>query len=157
MSKNDDTLFVGEVVKGYIAAIAQEELIVDIGTKHTGYAKRKEVTDKMCSLSQIFSIGDELEFIIKKVNNRDGIVWLTLKSYIDKLNQKKNHHIVDNVISQVQNGLSEMKPAIISEIVSSVYEHIEKSNDFENQALRKRISELEERVAQLETIIDRIK
>lgn len=70
----------GERVKGYIAALNNSEAIVDIGTKHTGYVPLSELTDDpMKKPSDVVSVGDEVELIVTKINDQDGIVMLSKK------------------------------------------------------------------------------
>lgn len=75
----------GERVKGYIAAVNNSEAIVDIGTKHTGYVPLSELTDDQTKKpSDIVSVGDEVELIVTKINDQEGIVMLSKKK-VDEL------------------------------------------------------------------------
>ena len=75
----------GERVKGYIAALNNSEAIVDIGTKHTGYVPLSELTDDPSKKpSDIVSVGDEVELIVTKINDQEGIVMLSKKK-VDEL------------------------------------------------------------------------
>ncbi len=75
----------GERVKGYIAAVNNSEAIVDIGTKHTGYVPLSELTDDQTKKpSDIVSVGDEVELIVTKINDSEGIAMLSKKK-VDEL------------------------------------------------------------------------
>ena len=75
----------GERVKGYIAAVNNSEAIVDIGTKHTGYVPLAELTDDQTKKpSDIVSVGDEVDLIVTKINDQEGIVMLSKKK-VDEL------------------------------------------------------------------------
>lgn len=75
----------GERVKGYIAALNNSEAIVDIGTKHTGYVPLSELTDDPSKKpSDIVSVGDEIDLIVTKINDQEGIVMLSKKK-VDEL------------------------------------------------------------------------
>ena len=75
----------GERVKGYIAAVNNSEAIVDIGTKHTGYVPLSELTDDQTKKpSDIVSVGEEVDLIVTKINDQEGIVTLSKKK-VDEL------------------------------------------------------------------------
>ncbi|MDD6634405.1 MAG: 4-hydroxy-3-methylbut-2-enyl diphosphate reductase, partial [Ruminococcus sp.] len=75
----------GERVKGYIAAVNNSEAIVDIGTKHTGYVPLSELTDDQTKKpSDIVNVGDEVDLIVTKINDQEGIVMLSKKK-VDEL------------------------------------------------------------------------
>lgn len=75
----------GERVKGYIAAVNNSEAIVDIGTKHTGYVPLSELTDDQNKKpADVVSVGDEVDLIVTKINDQEGIVMLSKKK-VDEL------------------------------------------------------------------------
>ncbi len=75
----------GERVKGYIAAVNNSEAIVDIGTKHTGYVPLAELTDDQTKKpADVVSVGDEVDLIVTKINDQEGIVMLSKKK-VDEL------------------------------------------------------------------------
>lgn len=63
--------------------------------------------------------------------------------------------IIERVMSEVQSNLSAMKPVLISEIVSSVYSQMEKRYRTEISDLRNQMAELQERLLQLESMVDK--
>ena len=101
----------GERVKGYIAALNNSEAIVDIGTKHTGYVPLSELTDDpMKKPSDVVSVGDEVELIVTKINDQDGIVMLSKKK-VDELvgfdnitKAKDEDKVVEGVVQNVVKG-----------------------------------------------------
>lgn len=75
----------GERVKGVIAAVNNTEAIVDVGTKHTGYIPLSELTDDQGKKpSDVVSVGDEVELIVIKIDDQQGIVTLS-KRKVDEL------------------------------------------------------------------------
>ena len=101
----------GERVKGYIAALNNSEAIVDIETKHTGYVPLSELTDDpMKKPSDVVSVGDEVELIVTKINDQDGIVMLSKKK-VDELvgfdnitKAKDEDKVVEGVVQNVVKG-----------------------------------------------------
>ena len=101
----------GERVKGYIAALNNSEAIVDIGTKHTGYVPLSELTDDPTKKpSDIVSVGDEVDLIVTKINDQDGIVMLSKKK-VDELvgfdnitKAKEEDKVIEGVVQNVVKG-----------------------------------------------------
>ena len=101
----------GERVKGYIAAVNNSEAIVDIGTKHTGYVPLSELTDDQTKKpSDIVSVGEEVDLIVTKINDQEGIVTLSKKK-VDELvgfdnisKAKEEDAVLDGVVLNVVKG-----------------------------------------------------
>lgn len=101
----------GERVKGYIAAVNNSEAIVDIGTKHTGYVPLSELTDDQTKKpSDIVSVGEEVDLIVTKINDQEGIVTLSKKK-VDELvgfdnisKAKEEDTVLDGVVLNVVKG-----------------------------------------------------
>ena len=101
----------GERVKGYIAAVNNSEAIVDIGTKHTGYVPLSELTDDQTKKpSDIVSVGEEVDLIVTKINDQEGIVTLSKKE-VDELvgfdnisKAKEEDAVLDGVVLNVVKG-----------------------------------------------------
>lgn len=70
----------GEKVKGTVDAVSNTEVTVNVGTKHTGYVPLSELTDDpSVKPADIVKVGDELDLIVLKVNDQEGIVTLSKK------------------------------------------------------------------------------
>ena len=71
----------GERVKGIVAGISgNNEVMVDLGAKQTGYITLSELTnDTTKKPSELVQPGDELELVVIQVNDNDGIVQLSKK------------------------------------------------------------------------------
>lgn len=87
-----DTLREGSIIKGTIAEIRQNEVVVDIGGKSEGVIPAMEFPD----LGEL-QIGEEIEVFLEKLEDRDGNPIL---SY-DKAEQKKNW---ENIITKCEEG-----------------------------------------------------
>ena len=94
-----------------IAAVNNSEAIVDIGTKHTGYVPLSELTDDQTKKpSDIVSVGEEVDLIVTKINDQEGIVTLSKKK-VDELvgfdnisKAKEEDAVLDGVVLNVVKG-----------------------------------------------------
>ncbi|MEG0339399.1 MAG: bifunctional 4-hydroxy-3-methylbut-2-enyl diphosphate reductase/30S ribosomal protein S1 [Oscillospiraceae bacterium] len=76
------TVYGGKDVKGIVTGISPNEVQVDIGTKHTGIIKLEElIDDQSLPIESLVKKGDELDLIVVKVNDQDGIVYLSQRQF----------------------------------------------------------------------------
>ena len=82
-----------------------------MGTKHTGYVPLSELTDDPTKTpSDILSVGDEVELIVTKINDQDGIVTLSKKKIDETLGfeqiikAKEENSVVDGIVQNVVKG-----------------------------------------------------
>ncbi len=101
----------GERVKAYVVSVNNNEAIVDVGTKHTGYVPLSELTDDPTKTpSDILSVGDEVELIVTKINDQEGIVTLSKKKvdetlgFDDIIKAKEENSIIDGIVQSVVKG-----------------------------------------------------
>ena len=81
----------GKVVKGIVTGVSPSEIQVDIGTKQTGFVKLDELTnDNTAKVEDIVKKGDELDLMVTKVNDQEGIVYLSKK----RLDENKGREAV---------------------------------------------------------------
>ena len=73
-------IYTGKRVSGIVTAVNPTEVIVDIGTKQTGYIPQAELSsDPNAKPSDVVSVGDEIDVIVTKINDVEGIVYLSKK------------------------------------------------------------------------------
>ncbi len=73
-------IYTGKRVSGIVTAVNNTEVIVDIGTKHTGYIPQSELSsDPGVKPTDVVSVGDEIDVIVTKINDVEGIVYLSKK------------------------------------------------------------------------------
>lgn len=103
----------GECVKGTIEKVDDAKSIayVNVGTKHTGIVSLSELTnDPSLKVSDVVKEGDEVEFMVIKVNDQEGIVTLSKKKVDEtagfrKLVQaKENGEILQGKVQKVIKG-----------------------------------------------------
>ena len=70
----------GSIVKGIVTSISANEIQVDIGAKQTGFVKLSELTDdSSAKVEDLVKVGDELDLIVEKVMDQDGVIQLSGK------------------------------------------------------------------------------
>ena len=74
------TLYTGERVTGRVIGITPTEVQIELNTKHYAFIPLSELSsDTTKSPEEIVSIGDELDLIVTRVNDVDGMVTLSKK------------------------------------------------------------------------------
>lgn len=67
-------------VTATVVAINKNEAVVELGTKQTGYIPLEELTnDPNAQVSDIVSVGDEIEAIVTSVDDGNGVITLSKK------------------------------------------------------------------------------
>lgn len=80
LEKTLKKIHTGMKVEGIVTAINNGEVIVDIGTKHTGYIPASELTDDpTLKTEDIVKVGEKVDLIVLKTNDQEGIVTLSKK------------------------------------------------------------------------------
>lgn len=84
------TLNTGDIVKGIITSVNSNEIHVDLETKVTGIVPYSEVSDNASlKLEEEFKVGDEIEVMVSRVSDLDGVATLS-KKRVDSINNWKN-------------------------------------------------------------------
>ena len=70
----------GDIVKGHVINVTQDEVVVNLSYKSDGIISRDEVTTEVAAdLPGHFSVGDEIEVCVLQVDDGDGNVLLSRK------------------------------------------------------------------------------
>lgn len=104
-------IYPGAKVEGTVESVNDTEVIVDIGTKHTGYVSLNELTDDPTKKpSDIVSVGDTIELIVIKTSDTDGTVLLSkkrvdaVKSFQKIKDAAESGEILEGVVTNVVKG-----------------------------------------------------
>jgi len=90
LEANLKTLNNGETITGVITSITPNEIHVDLGAKVTGIIPYSEITDNpSVQIEDLYHVGDEIEAIIVKVSDLDGVATLSRKRIETVLNWRK--------------------------------------------------------------------
>src|SRR5213080_4774185 len=81
MKQSDKRFAAGEIVKGTIIEVRPKEVLVDIGYKSEGSVQASEFVD-----IKTVEVGDEIDVLIEKLEDKDGMVILSK----EKAEFKKN-------------------------------------------------------------------
>src|SRR5256885_12431353 len=81
----------GEIVKGIIIEVRPKEVLVDIGYKSEGVIAASEFED-----IKTVKVGDEIDVLIEKLEDKDGMVVLSK----EKAEFKKNWEKIINIANE---------------------------------------------------------
>ncbi|MDE6427307.1 MAG: bifunctional 4-hydroxy-3-methylbut-2-enyl diphosphate reductase/30S ribosomal protein S1 [Ruminococcus sp.] len=110
LDKSFKKIHTGEKVKAIVESVNSAEVVVSLGTKHTGYVKLEDLTDDITKKpEEIVSVGEEIELVVIKVNDNEGTVSLSKKKvdeqagYEKIVKAKEEGTILEGVIQHVVN------------------------------------------------------
>lgn len=113
LDKSFKKIHTGDKVTAKVVKIEDNEIIVDLGTKHTGYVSREELTDDpKLKPADIVKVDDDIELIVLKVNDAEGVAYLSKKA-VEKVDgfskvikaYENGDTIEGNVLSVVNGGV----------------------------------------------------
>src|SRR5881628_1820123 len=91
LKQSDKRFAAGEIVKGTIIEIRPKEVLVDIGYKSEGAIPANEIQDV-----KTVKVGDEIDVLIEKLEDKDGMVVLSK----EKAEFKKNWEKIINIANE---------------------------------------------------------
>ncbi len=102
----------GDRVVGIVASISgNNEVMVDVGAKQTGYITLSELTnDTSKKPSDLVKVGDELDLVVIKVNDAEGTVMLSkrrvdeLVGFENILKAKESGEVLEGTVQNVVKG-----------------------------------------------------
>ncbi len=104
-------LYTGAKVKATVVSVKPNEAVVELGTKHTGYIPLEELTnDPNAAVSDIVSVNDVIDAIVTKVDDSQGVVFLSKKRVDSALGMEKiaaskeANETLEGVVTQAVKG-----------------------------------------------------
>ncbi len=104
-------LYNGAKVKATVVSVKPNEAVVELGTKHTGYIPLDELTnDPNAKVEDIVAVGDEIDAIVTKVDDSQGVVFLSKKRVDTALGMEKiaaskeANETLEGVVTQAVKG-----------------------------------------------------
>lgn len=106
-------LHIGEIVKGKVIQVSDNEIVLDLGYKSDGIISRDNFsTSSHCYLKDLVNIGDEIEAIVLKIDDGEGNVILSKRKLdlqrgfkeIEKA-FKENSIVTGKIIEVVKSGV----------------------------------------------------
>ncbi|MEK6289158.1 MAG: 30S ribosomal protein S1 [Acidobacteriota bacterium] len=101
----------GEIVRGIVVGISDQNVLVDIGYKSEGVVAREEFIDRQGNLT--VKRGDEVDVLIKSLENQDGYAILSRAAAMqvqswERLRQAHQTHetIKGRVVERIKGGLN---------------------------------------------------
>lgn len=144
LEKSFDDLRPGDKVTGIVVSIKATEIQVECGHKYPGYILLSGLSD-----APDVRIGDEIDTYVVQVNDRDCMVELSMehsraqKNISDWDIRKICDVVREEVLTEVRDNLSQMKPELISLMVDMVVRKVDNNYSSQIEELEMRISELE--------------
>ena len=97
LNHNEPIGLEGETIKGKIIAIESDGLYVDIGGKAPGFMPKKESgIGVITNFKEKFPIGDEIEVLVIKEQNADGMVTVSARALILRKSWEKVNKIAQS-------------------------------------------------------------
>ena len=88
----------GDRITGIITAIMPTEIHVDLGVKYTGVLPYEDVQADIAE-GKTYNVGDEIDVVVAKVSDREGVVTLSRK----KFNLEKNWELIEKAFNDKTN------------------------------------------------------
>ena len=104
-------LYTGAKVKATVVSVKPNEAVVELGTKHTGYIPLEELTnDPNAAVADVVNVGDVIDAIVTKVDDSQGVVFLSKKKVDSALGMEKiaaskeANETLEGVVTQAVKG-----------------------------------------------------
>ena len=104
-------LYNGAKVKATVVSVKPNEAVVELGTKHTGYIPLDELTnDPNAKVEDIVKVGDVINAIVTKVDDSQGVAFLSKKRVDSALGlekiaaSKEANETLEGVVTQAVKG-----------------------------------------------------
>jgi len=111
VEKTFQKLYTGKRVKACVMSVRSNEVVVDLGVKQSGYIPADEIGGEPGDTPEMLvKVGDIIECVVTKVNDAEGIVYLSKKQIdqamgYDKLAQAhKDDAALDGYVASVVNS-----------------------------------------------------
>ncbi len=110
-SLESEKIYNGKRVTGVVTSVAPNEVHVDIGAKQAGIIPAEELSDDPSTkIEDLVKKGDEIELVVVKVNDQEGIVTLSKKrcdaarGFEELKKAYEEETILDGVVTDVVRG-----------------------------------------------------
>ncbi|MEW6423314.1 MAG: bifunctional 4-hydroxy-3-methylbut-2-enyl diphosphate reductase/30S ribosomal protein S1 [Bacillota bacterium] len=101
----------GQVVKGVVVQVNDDEVLVDVGAKSEGVVPLRELSAfEITSPQEIVQVGDEIEVVVVKVEDNEGRLLLSKaradirKAWVELQEHMENGEPVEGIVREVVKG-----------------------------------------------------
>ncbi len=113
VDKTFKKVYIGNRVKAVVVAVNNNEAVVDLGTKHSGYIPADELSQNPNDKPEdVVKVGDEIDAIVTSINDAEGVVMLSKKKVDSVLGVEKmakameeNETVEGDVTAVVKGGI----------------------------------------------------
>ncbi len=122
------TVRTGQLVKGKVLAISDREIQLDLGSNLTGVISSTEISDDpSVKIADTFNIGDEIEAIVTKTNDAEGVAMLSKRQADNRANKGKvseayeNGEILEGKITEVAKNKEGVAKGLVISALSTKF------------------------------------
>ncbi|WP_032121617.1 bifunctional 4-hydroxy-3-methylbut-2-enyl diphosphate reductase/30S ribosomal protein S1 [Clostridium amazonitimonense] len=164
MEENDNSIFVGQLVKGKIISVNEKEVYVNIGYKSDAVLPKEEITLEEVELKNILNVGDEIEAKVISRTNIDGYVVLSRievqreKAFNELKKMNSNDEELEvKIVEEVKGGLIANYNGVKVFLPASHIElhHVEDLSQYIGKTLKVKVIEFSEEKRQTKIVISR--
>ncbi len=122
------TVRTGQLVKGKVLAISDREIQLDLGSNLTGVISSSEISDDpSVKITEAFNLGDEIEAIVTKTNDAEGVAMLSKRQADNRANKGKvseayeNGEIIEGKITEVAKNKDGVAKGVVISALSTKF------------------------------------
>ncbi len=122
------TVRTGQLVKGKVLAISDREIQLDLGSNLTGVISSSEISDDpSVKITEAFNLGDEIEAIVTKTNDAEGVAMLSKRQADNRANKGKvseayeNGEILEGKITEVAKNKDGVAKGLVISALSTKF------------------------------------
>ncbi len=122
------TVRTGQLVKGKVLAISDREIQLDLGSNLTGVIASSEISDDpSVKITDAFNLGDEVEAIVIKTNDAEGVAMLSKRQADNRANKGKvseayeNGEIIEGKITEVAKNKDGVAKGVVISALSTKF------------------------------------
>ncbi len=122
------TVRTGQLVKGKVLAISDREIQLDLGSNLTGVISSSEISDDpSVKIADAFNLGDEVEAIVIKTNDAEGVAMLSKRQADNRANKGKvaeayeNGEVLEGKITEVAKNKEGVAKGLVISALSTKF------------------------------------
>lgn len=121
------TIKTGQLVKGVILGIDDRFIQVDLGANLTGIIPSGEATEDNVKLADVFKVGDEIEAVVTKTSDNEGVATLSKKQADTRASKTKiaeayaNGDIIEGKVTEVAKNKEGVAKGLVFSALSTKF------------------------------------
>ncbi len=121
------TIKTGQLIKGVILGIDDRFIQVDLGANLTGMIPSNEASDDNVKLTEAFKVGDEIEAVVTKTSDSEGVAMLSKKQADSRASKTKvaeayaNGDIIEGKVTEVAKNKEGVAKGLVFSALSTKF------------------------------------